>query len=91
MLLQQAHRQHQQIAKVGRVQLQQTRLIIDVHIQRIAAHRVHDFAFGNPVRFQCAVFPFLDLVQKGARRKAFGINTAQFKDLLDDAQLVIGI
>ena len=80
----------QEVAKIDGIQFQQTPLILVVEVNRFAI-KGSGLAGRNLIRRPCAVFPAINDPRQHPWRPAFGINVIRLDQLLEQADLIIGI
>ncbi len=81
----------QQIAEITGVQNAQPVLVELVELLRLAVGEAPFVLFGDAFRRLGAVLPAVDQAREMARRPALRINALGLEDLLQKAQLVVGV
>jgi hypothetical protein len=81
----------QKIAKIDRIDGREALLIIAIERDRAAVRPVAHLHRRNPFGHEAAVLPALDNAEQGARRPALLVDIRRGDDLLQQAELVIGV
>ena len=91
LLTQQTDRFHQQVAEVGRVQRLQAFLIGRVEFLPASARKARRLAGRDLRRRQPAILPAVDMMRQHARRPALLVDVLRREQLLEQADLVVGV
>ena len=91
VLAHESQRLEQEIAEINGVQRFQTRLIALVERRPSSAGECRRFARRRVRRIQAAILPSVDEIRERSRRPAFFVQVIRLEELLEQAQLVIGV
>ena len=91
IVLEQAQHLEQQVAEVGRVQLLQALLVGRIELRTLALGETKRLPARHLVRGEPAVLPAVEQGGELARRPAVLVQPLALDDLLDEADLVVGV